>query len=106
MKKSWMEALQAAVKRGRFTQAAMNAASDWRTCAVGEAHAKAPRFVVTVSNGTCAPEDETLENLGFRFTEHVSGQRVGQAVETYHRIKARVSELRDAKRAAQQAVTA
>lgn len=92
MTTGWGIRLANAVKRGGFNPTDERLAASWRSCAVAEAPKR-----ITKNHPENGPSDSMLDTLGVDFSYHVVvGQPVGPAVDTYHKIRARVRELRAA----------
>ncbi len=94
----WTDRLAAAVKRGKFTTEDKNLAGNWVSCAVGEAPRSVTKVTVRFDPKGTRPEDNDLEELGMQFYEAVRDQHVGEAVDTYHSIRARVRALKEVRR--------
>lgn len=89
---SWIKELRKALKTGTFSEAAKADAADWTTCAVGEAHKRAPKIVVGIDESEDAM-DRVLVNLGRQFDIAVNGDHVKDAARIYARIQKRTTEL-------------
>jgi hypothetical protein len=90
----WIDRLAQAVRRGRFTRRDYKAAASWGKCAVSEV----PRTITAPDFGG-DPSDHELYALGVHFADAVIFDRVGVAVDTYHKIRARARQLREEARA-------
>lgn len=91
---SWLDRINAAVQRkargySGFMKDDELAASLWKSCAVNEAIQAYPVGTIVVR-----PVDETLAELGGRFTQAVKADLPWSALDLYVRIRQRVAKLK------------
>lgn len=84
--------MAAAKHRGEFTEAEVERAASWDTCAVGERRAAMP-LVVTVQWGTPWPADRRLRHLGYDFYQALKANAVDDAEAVLDAIEGRTLEL-------------
>jgi len=86
---TWERRIDAAEKRGRFTDAD-HAATAWDSCAVAEQRKAHPDVVVTQWD---EPLDEPLYHLGYAFARAVRGDDPMKARQVLKKIDRRVQTL-------------
>lgn len=89
---TWNERVVAAKHRGEFTEADVELAASWDTCAVGEQRATMP-LVVTVQWGTPWPADRRLRQLGYHFYQALVANAPDDAATFLDAIRGRTLEL-------------
>jgi len=83
---NWHKRIDAAEKRGRFTEDDKHRADNWVTCACGEQDKRIPRFMGE-------PTDEGLQHLGYQFSGAIGATDFGKARTTLARIERRAAKV-------------
>lgn len=98
-KKKWFRIIQAARKRGRFTDNQRVYAAQWTTCACGEQDPRIPRLVPgsdayrNADDGPWCPVDWRLRSLGLEFATQVENNQFNAALNTLRMIEERSAYL-------------
>jgi|SRR5579872_4557333 len=92
----WRAIVDAAERRGSFTQEEITKAGDWNSCAFGEANKKYPNAALKEFDDSIdsPPIDYELDTLGFKFySDGVSENNFSAARDYISQIENRLEEL-------------
>ena len=94
---NWLQRIERAEKKGKFTPVDVRLAESWATCAVGENRKRLP-LAEQIRNPyrEWGPTDRELIQTGYSFMYSVEKDQVADARSWYERIQQRVAELEPA----------
>ena len=95
---NWLQRIERAEKKGKFTPVDVRLAESWATCAVGENRKRLSLLeqVTPAYNKEWGPTDKNLICIGYEFMYCVEKDQVADARSWHERIQQRVAELEPA----------